>query len=545
MTIGTREVEWQFDVADHERARSWLEGAELPAGFVARPEAAEALRDVYLDTPDWRLHSAGATLRVRHGASGGTEATLKSRGSSVDGLRDREELTEACDASMLDQSAALRALPGAVGDRLRAALPPDAELRPLFEIRTARGRHVILRDGIAVAEVALDESQVVVDGTTTALTLRVELEARGASVEELSPLVETLRAATGATPSAQSKFGAALAIAGLAPPEPLTAASPAAAEPSRASLELALSAPAGEAVLALVAGLTQQVEARRPGTLAGEVEELHQMRVALRRLRSTLRSYRRVLPAAADELRAELGWVAGVLGVVRDLDVQREQLGALRTELPAAVPAIERLEQHATVADRGARESMVSALHGERYRALIAALTAFVAAPAAGDRATRPLGAVAGGLLRREVRRLHAGLAALKRDASDERYHAARIEAKRVRYLLDPLAAGYGKPARSFVRGLAALQDALGRHQDAAVGLERLAALGAEPEPPPAEALAALAEAYRALRAEARREARSRRRALRDGPWHALAERLRAAQAPPHSEEATARGTHR
>src|SRR4029077_1143360 len=77
--------------------------------------------------------------------------------------------------------------------------------------------------------------------------------------------------------------------------------------------------------------------AHEAGTRTGEdIEDLHQMRVAVRRMRATLKAARPLLDAAwADGLRAELGWRGGALGPVRDLDVLLLRLHEEIASLPA------------------------------------------------------------------------------------------------------------------------------------------------------------------------------------------------------------------
>ena len=78
-----------------------------------------------------------------------------------------------------------------------------------------------------------------------------------------------------------------------------------------------------------------------PDTRSGaDPEDLHQMRVSVRRMRASLKAARPLLDATwADDLRAELGWLGSALGPVRDLDVL---LLRLRGEI-ATLPAPERL----------------------------------------------------------------------------------------------------------------------------------------------------------------------------------------------------------
>ncbi len=79
----------------------------------------------------------------------------------------------------------------------------------------------------------------------------------------------------------------------------------------------------GEVAFAVLRRQLAVVRAKEPGTRLGEdPEELHDMRVATRRLRAALSLFEGVLPVRAQAFREELGWLAGLLGAVRDLDVQ-------------------------------------------------------------------------------------------------------------------------------------------------------------------------------------------------------------------------------
>src|SRR5437867_11326577 len=73
-----------------------------------------------------------------------------------------------------------------------------------------------------------------------------------------------------------------------------------------------------------------ELEAKEPGTRAGEAEALHDFRVATRRSRALLRPC-----SGVDDLQRELRWLAGLLGPVRDLDVLIEHTAAVVEELDA------------------------------------------------------------------------------------------------------------------------------------------------------------------------------------------------------------------
>ena len=86
----------------------------------------------------------------------------------------------------------------------------------------------------------------------------------------------------------------------------------------------------GELAYAVLRRQLAVLRAKEPGTRLGEdPEELHDMRVATRRLRAALDLFAEVLPIRSRNFRGELGWLAGVLGAVRDLDVQLEAQAAM------------------------------------------------------------------------------------------------------------------------------------------------------------------------------------------------------------------------
>jgi CHAD domain-containing protein len=216
--------------------------------------------------------------------------------------------------------------------------------------------------------------------------------------------------------------------------------------------------------------------AHDPGTRVGEdPEELHQMRVAVRRMRAMLKAARPLLNRAwADELRAELGWLGRTLGPVRDADVLTERLrGHAAAFGDTGREAVETLIE-ALVTDREtARAEMLAALNSRRYTALLGQLTAAVSRPlptAAGRAATAPLVE----LVCAEYRRLSKAVRAAGADPPDEVLHALRIHGKRLRYTGELAAIDGRKPVRKLVESTVALQDVLGEHQDACVARHRV-----------------------------------------------------------------------
>lgn len=215
--------------------------------------------------------------------------------------------------------------------------------------------------------------------------------------------------------------------------------------------------------------------AHDPGTRVGEdPEELHQMRVAVRRMRAMLKAARPLLEQSwADDLRAELGWLGRALGPVRDADVLIDRLrDRAATFDDAGRDAVETLIE-ALVADREiARTEMLAVLGSRRYTALLRQLASAVSRPLPtppGRGSAPPLVE----LVHTEYRRLSKAVRAAGENPPDEVLHALRIRGKRLRYTGEMVAATgrkrVRKPVRKLVESTVALQDVLGEHQDACV----------------------------------------------------------------------------
>ncbi|MGH3751800.1 MAG: CHAD domain-containing protein [Pseudonocardiaceae bacterium] len=211
--------------------------------------------------------------------------------------------------------------------------------------------------------------------------------------------------------------------------------------------------------------------ARDPGTRIGEdPEELHQMRVAVRRMRAALKAARPLLDRAwADDLRAELGWLGRALGPVRDADVLIERLrGRAAAFDDTSREAVETLIEALAAGRETARAEMLAALDSDRYVSLLRRLAAAVSTPlpaASGSAASPSLIE----LVRTEYRRLSKAVRRASDDPPDEVLHALRIQGKRLRYTGELAATAGRKPVRKLVESTVALQDVLGEHQDACV----------------------------------------------------------------------------
>ena len=442
------------------------EGFELP------PLAGEQLQprvfvSTYHDTPDLRLASAGATLRHRVENGLGLWQLKLPRGAA------RLELESGGGPTTVPDEL-LRLLP---------ALTRRAGLAPVARLRTRRVGVRVREDGRSLADVVFDSVAVLEDQRVLRTWEELEVELLDGDERVLRRLEKALRRAGAGDAESRTKLARALAL-----PTPPTA--PEARTPA-------------DALRAMLALQLERMLAHDPGTRHGtDPEDLHQLRVATRRLRAFLRAARPLLePMWADELRAKLKWLGGALGPVRDLDVLLEHLrGEVATldgeDRSAAESLLRRLERERPPA----RDEMLAALDGDRYVALLARLEDGTASPRIVDEET-PLAS----LWARELRRLRRAAAELDSDSPDEALHEARIRTKRARYAAELAAGELGKPGLRFVDSAKRLQDVLGEHQDAVVAEERIRALLTSAKAPAAHrAGGRLIERERARRARAR-----------------------------------------
>jgi triphosphatase len=476
-----REVEWQLACSDLGSVRRWLSDHGTIDGLILEPRSTQQIFDTYLDTDDWRIHRAGFALRVRC-ESGTTEATLKSLHSASTEVADRRELTETLDGS---DSEAIRESIGPVGIRV-CAVSGARTLLPLFELRTSRQRFAIRKSDEArqLGEIALDETVISrPHGEPRASMLRVEVEALTEAHGPLRSLVKTLRSNCALEAASDTKYSLGLKSVGLAPPAQELAATT--VDASMTIVEVAL------------VNLRRYMAAwllHEPGARLGDdLEELHDLRVAGRRLDAILRQFQSILPPEFLKVRATLKTVLRALGHVRDLDVALSELQDFSRKLPKADRVgVEPLKEH-LMSERGrARTQMLSVLDSIWVQKNLRELTLLLAAPVAGFEASAADLALhaSPSLIRQRFRKLRKRADLLGVGSSTEEYHEVRGQVKKLRYVLDAVGALYGKPAADTVRALRRWQENLGVQQDAAVAMRRLNALAsAQAKSIPAETL--------------------------------------------------------
>jgi CHAD domain-containing protein len=526
-------VVWEFDAVDLRPVIRWLdeldEGPESPAVRI-NPAGGTSHVEVYLDTDDRRFHRAGYELRVRRAGRGkgaGAEATLKAIATEPPDKRSRREVYErfqAADPELLAEG------DGPVAVRVRA-LAGRKRMRVQFEVRTRRRLLSVEAEGLPPGEIVLDEIAIrpAAGGAPTRLH-RVEIESPEGALGALGPLVERLQNACRLQPAKLTKYEAGALAAGLKTVPVAFGSTSIEAEDT-----------IGRVGLAVLRRQFAALRAREAGTRLGDdSEELHDMRVASRRLRAALSLFADFLPPSAANLRDDLKWVAHTLGAVRDLDVQLEQLDRWLADLPErdreALIAVSSLLE---VKRSAARETMLDALDSRRYELFVGRFGRLLRS-ARGRRsgpASMPARAVAPGLIDERFRALRKAADQIEGDSPAAEYHRVRIQGKRFRYALEFLADLYPGGTRPLIKRVVALQDILGIHQDAEVAIERLRQLagehGAELPPDAIFALGEIAERYRRNAAELQTRFPNASRRVTGKTWKAFAKLIEAERPAP------------
>ncbi len=438
--------------------------------------ASQRLETTYFDTRDLLLARHGMALRLRRTATGWLQ-TLKS-GAARTAFSARGEWEAPAPGARLSLGR-LRDSP------LPALLKSHGSpaLVPLFTTRFARSTWTVMV-GKSQVEVALDRGDVVTGRGKAARRMplqELELELKSGRPGALFKLARRLMSEDEGEPLPLLAFTESKAARGyrLLSGQPLAPVK-AAAKGFVARLGAGQSADA--ALRQVIGHGTEVLLANAQGLTDHEDPEfVHQARVALRRMRSTVRLWRKQSRFPAP-LTVELQWIGRELGAARDADVfVIETLPHLTKGLAQSLDdAMRALSEAARDRREMARRHARAALASGRFAQLALDLLAW--AHDAPDETTRRLRKLAP----RQLARAHERLVDAARffiALSPERRHRVRILAKRLRYALDVFAVALpAQPTAAYVERLSHLQDLLGELNDAAVARETLRDLRAGPK---------------------------------------------------------------
>ncbi len=460
MTTKHVEIERKYDVGDDV---AWVDVSAVEGVAALEPAQEFSLTATYYDTDARALARAGITLRRR---TGGSDAgwTLKLPA----GGGDRSE----CEEPLGDDD---EPIPDSLLDLARAWVR-DHDLRPVATLRTRRTVHRLIGESGAVLAEACDDVVTAqtpfADGSVTLTHWREwEIELVDGPVAVLDAAGKLMRKA-GAAPSPwSSKLERALD--GTIPSAPTFG-------------QLTERSRAGDVLHAHLAAQADALLGWDGPARHDEPDGVHKMRVATRRIRSALGTFRRLVDReVTDPLRDELKWIAGVLGEARDAEVLRERLLAELSGEPDDLvmgPIAALIEAELRTDHRKAHERLVEALDTDRYFRLLDRVDALVAdppfTPLADGRADKVITRLVLRAYKRVERLVKAGAPASPVER-DHWYHEIRKAAKRLRYAGEAVEPAFGAPAHALAEAAENLQEVLGEHQDSVVARQALRDLGA------------------------------------------------------------------
>ena len=432
--------------------------AELPGVAEVGPVRVDELEARYFDTADLALTRAGVSLRRRVGGPD-------------EGWHLKIPADEARDEVRVPLSRARRHPPAELR-RYVLAWARTASLEPVATVTTRRTRRSLVSDdGTVLAELADDSVTGTPEGTFPPVTWREwELERVDGDVSLLDA-ADRLLAKAGAPPRAvQRKI---LQVLGdrLPPPE----------SPPKLGPKL----PAGRVLHTWMAEQVAELKLRDSQIRRGSHEGVHKARVACRRLRAGLATYRPLLDReVTDPLRNEIQWLGRSLAGARDAKVVRDRLRALIDAEPSDVlvgPVRARLDTAMRERGRAGWAVAEEALSSDRYYALLEGLDRLVSDPPWSKKADLPAKHVLRRRVRKDWRRLKRRMAEVA-DVEDRgaQLHRVRKDAKRLRYAAEAVEPVWGKHARALAKGAKDLTSHLGVLQDTVISRPLLLEIAAE-----------------------------------------------------------------
>ncbi|WP_207476210.1 CYTH and CHAD domain-containing protein [Arenibaculum pallidiluteum] len=472
----TREVELKLAVPPAELVRLVRDDGLRDLGAEAPGEA--RLLTTYYDTGDLALAAAGLALRVRRQGRSIVQAV-----KSLDRLGDAAAVAvrrewewqlakPAPDVSLLVRDGVADLLPAGALERIG----------PIFTTDFRRTSYRIRPDPLTEIEVALDSGEIRA-GVAHRPISEIELELKSGRLDALFELALDLQRRVPLRISPESKAEAGFALMAARPPAPSAPALP-------SLTPIATTAEGFRHVMRH--GIGHLLANEGAALTCGDPEAVHQMRIALRRLRTALSLFSAgLVPDEAAHHRDELGWLAGRLGPARSWDVLcDETLAGFASRHGGSDPGFAALQAAAEDSARAAHRKAAEGIRSPRYTTLLLTLGGWIESgrwqapgPETAALLARPLREPAAlwlGELQRKVGKAGRGLARL----DEEERHRLRLRVKRLRYAAELLRGLYPAAAGPYLDALERLQDRLGGLNDLATARRMVEALAEEADRP-------------------------------------------------------------
>ena len=464
-----REVEIKFR-ADPARIRAVLASPQL-AGVSVSPE--REIISTYFDTPSRELMRNGLTLRLRRKGRAAPVLGVKWSGETTQDAFTRGEIEVRAPDGTPDIDLFQPDLRG----RLKSVIG-SASLTPMFETRFKR-RTAILVHGRSEMELAIDDGAIFAGDGRLPLA-ELELELKTGSTADLVNCARELANQCSLSLAFEPKAGRGYRLLEGVAARPQKALP--VTMPRTASFDDLISSVISSSLMHFMANWTSLRDSDAP-------ESVHQLRVALRRMRSALGIFRKAITLPElEDIRAEARRIASALGPARECDAFRQNAlaGPFRNEpkrFKAAALLLEVVEERRQESYTIARRTIddpATTLFVLDVQAFLLRRSWRMAIPAQDlGLLTSEARTFAGPVLDRLRRRV------LKRgkhlpDMPDDERHELRIALKNLRYAVEFFGSlfGNGKDVRDFLRIVADLQEDLGIHNDAVTAESFIATLG-------------------------------------------------------------------
>jgi triphosphatase len=455
-----REVELKLEVPAHSLDRL----ARSPLLRAARISKPATLVSVYFDTDKLKLRNKGLSLRVRRIGRRHLQTIKQESGKSA-ALFTRNEWEHPIGGRQPDLDVAQDATLAPVFTK-----NVRRRLKPIFETRVRRTVYPI-QSGDSEIELTIDKGKVEA-GRQSSPLCEVELELKRGESAELFKLARMLGEEVPVQLAVKSKAERGYALIVGEVPKAVKAAPVALTPDCRRQA----------AFQAIARACLRQLVANQPATLGGDAEGLHQMRVALRRLRAAISLFAdMLLDPQTDEMKTQFKWISQELGPARELDVFIKRVVRPVTDGKPNGPGAAVLAKDFQQRREEAFARADAAIQSTRFRDLVLDTAGWIEAGGwtrSTDDLTRslreqPIAAAAADELRRRWKKILKAGAQLD-ELDPQRRHKMRIQAKKLRYASEFFSGAFpGKKAmrrrKGFVAGLEKLQDALGDLNDIAV----------------------------------------------------------------------------
>jgi inorganic triphosphatase YgiF len=422
----------------------------------------QSLRSIYYDTPDFALRDKGLILRVRE-EGGRFVQTIKSARNT--NIASRSELngnvpTVEVSLDVIEQKRTRRAI---------KAITKKSPLIPLFAVEVRRSQVTLTpRAGVAI-EASIDHGIIKALGPKAGASIPVseyELELKKGNPGDLVDAARLLTAGLPLTLGTQSKAERGYSLVEGDVDNPVKAG----------PVILDRKAYADDAFARILTHCLSHLLRNVPCVLrTRDPEGIHQMRVAMRRMRSALSLFDEPFRSSLGELEEEIKWLTQTLGEARDLDVFHDDILKPAADALGEDGRMIQLGAAVRARRRAAWSTVLDTIESYRFRKLVLDLGA---ATLLQPWATKGNGAEAGHGLARDFADDHIAKRHRKivqrvgkiEDLDPAERHKLRVRLKKLRYAADFFACFYkAKNLRAHQKSIAELQDLLGHLNDSNV----------------------------------------------------------------------------